>query len=435
MKSNIFIPKTINVGYQNRSDTYTKKLAYVIYYDEKGKLRKEASWQSWRDDKIDPQEFSNEPTSGFVLNKKVGDYDSGWNHRHAYVRIYDPRNFEFEITIENLLYILENTSAIKGKGLEGDFVYGWDGKDLVLIPTESPDYKSINEYNNILHNNKTVKAKDLIIGATYLTKDNHEMIYMGKYDYYSSGYKWFENGKYVTSKTSKNIPTTPGRYGERYVDYKHINNYRYGKYFWFATKQFDWGYENGERVDKNDFKWIFNQYQSISGKFIKCTDDKCTASYSELFELMENSSTYSPYDESKDTFCELSLNEFIRLGKWEYNNDRPDHYVSFKFISDITGKRETYLADPKRTENKYILQKYVKREEDRNSYGYSVGFVDDIDIFPTQTTPYKSYGYGSQRDIVSMIPVTLAEMFYKMKPLYIQRYLSNGKEYEKGYSL
>ena len=71
MKSNIFIPKTINVGYQNRSGTYTGKLAYVIYYDEKGKLRKEASWNSWRDKKIPNEEFDNVPTTGFVLNKKV----------------------------------------------------------------------------------------------------------------------------------------------------------------------------------------------------------------------------------------------------------------------------------------------------------------------------------------------------------------------------
>ena len=74
MKSNIFIPKTINVGYQNRSSTYTGKLAYVIYYDEKGKLRKEASWNSWRDEKIPNEEFDNVPTTGFVLNKKVVDY-------------------------------------------------------------------------------------------------------------------------------------------------------------------------------------------------------------------------------------------------------------------------------------------------------------------------------------------------------------------------
>ena len=176
MKSSIFIPKTINVGYQNRSGTYTGKLAYVIYYDEKGKLRKEASWNSWRDEKIPNEEFDNVPTTGFVLNKKVGDYSSGWDHRQAYCRVYDPRNFEFEITIENLLYILENVNSIKGKGLEGEFVYGWDGKDLVLMPVESPDYKQISEYNKIVHNNESIKAKDLIIGVTYLTKDNEEFI-------------------------------------------------------------------------------------------------------------------------------------------------------------------------------------------------------------------------------------------------------------------
>ena len=124
MNTTIFLPKTIKVGYQNRSDTYTGRLAYVIYYDQQNKLRKERSWEGWRDNKIEPQEFSNEPTSGFVLNKKVGGYDTGWNHRQTYTRVYDPRGFEFEITIPNLLYILENANSIKGKGLEGDFIYG-----------------------------------------------------------------------------------------------------------------------------------------------------------------------------------------------------------------------------------------------------------------------------------------------------------------------
>ena len=50
MNNNIYIPKRINVGYQNRKDTYTGKIAYVIYYDEKGKLRKETSWNNWRDE-------------------------------------------------------------------------------------------------------------------------------------------------------------------------------------------------------------------------------------------------------------------------------------------------------------------------------------------------------------------------------------------------
>ena len=173
----IYIPKKIKVGYQNRYDTYTKKLAYVIYYDEKNKLRKETSWNNWRDEKIEPDDFDNEPTRGFVLNKKVGDYSGDWgNHRQAYCRIYDPRGFEFEITINNLLYILENCDCLKGKGLDGEFVYGWDRKDLILIPVDSPDYKEIKTRTDKIQNGKKFKGKDLIIGATYLTKNNEQWI-------------------------------------------------------------------------------------------------------------------------------------------------------------------------------------------------------------------------------------------------------------------
>ena len=125
MNNTIFLPKVLKIGFQKRSDTYTGKLAYIIYYDQNNKLRKETSWISWRDGSIDPLEVANEPVSGFVLNKKVGDYKCDWNHRRAHIRVYDPRGFEIEISVENLLYILSNTSSIKGKGLEGDFVYGF----------------------------------------------------------------------------------------------------------------------------------------------------------------------------------------------------------------------------------------------------------------------------------------------------------------------
>ena len=107
------IPSKLKVGYQKRQDTYTGKLAYVIYFDEKGKLRKETSWAGWRDKHIAADEYSNEPTSGFVLNKKVGDYKSDWNHRMAHIRVYDPRGFEFEISVENLLYILQECTSTK----------------------------------------------------------------------------------------------------------------------------------------------------------------------------------------------------------------------------------------------------------------------------------------------------------------------------------
>ena len=135
--TNIYIPQKIHVGYQNREDTYTGKLAYVIYTDGSGKKRKEISFNNWRDKSIPVDDYDNEPTEGFVLNKKTGGVEESWSHyaRLSYVRVYDPRGFEFEISIPNLLWILQECNSTKGKGLEGEFVYGWNGKDLVLVPT------------------------------------------------------------------------------------------------------------------------------------------------------------------------------------------------------------------------------------------------------------------------------------------------------------
>lgn len=107
--SNIVIPPKINVGFQNRKDTYTGKLAYVIYFDDKGKLHKEPSWNGWRDEKIPNEIYENEPLEGFVLNKKAGGYKSGWDFRQTYARVYDPRGSAKEHSSKH--YLL----SIRGK--------------------------------------------------------------------------------------------------------------------------------------------------------------------------------------------------------------------------------------------------------------------------------------------------------------------------------
>lgn len=266
MTTNFFIPKKINVGFQNRSSTYTGKLAYIIYFDEKGKLRKEASWSSWRDEKIENIIYDNEPSAGFVLNKKVGGYDSGWNHRQTYVRVYDPRGFEFEITVPNLLYILENATSTKGKGLEGEFVYGWDGKDLVLIPVEAPDYKELVRLNEIRHSDKKIGARDLILGATYRTKQNEEWIYMGKF----KEYDYWDEEKVAKPK------------------------------FWFYDTNNKYG---------SGFKTI----ASVPQKIIETIVEEPAASYADLFDELEGEPRYSPVDESKTVFEPYSYEEFAGL--------------------------------------------------------------------------------------------------------------------------
>lgn len=175
------IPQTIRVGYQERRGTYTGKLAYVIYIDEKGRVRKETSWQSWRSKKIEPEDFKNEPTEGFVLNKKAGGEKYSWNTRQTYARVYDPRGFEFEISIPNLLFILQETSCTKGKGLEGKFVYAWDGTELVLLPVGCEEYKACSVYT--AHQSGRVTKNEMVEGRSYLMKDMTEVMYLGRHDY------------------------------------------------------------------------------------------------------------------------------------------------------------------------------------------------------------------------------------------------------------
>lgn len=176
----MFIPQKCLAGFNRREETYSKKLAYVIYWDEKGKLRKEGSWRSWIESKEGELEFDNVPRTGFVLNRKVGGYATGWNHRSTKVRVYDPLGFEMELSVENLLYILEHTSCIQGKGLEGEFMYAWSGTDLWLIPCNDPGVAKWREMADKMFNPQKINARSLNLGHTYLTKGGSRYIYLGK---------------------------------------------------------------------------------------------------------------------------------------------------------------------------------------------------------------------------------------------------------------
>ena len=191
-KQQLFIPDKICVGKQKREGTYSGLLAYVIYYDKKGVRRKEKSWESWRDKKIKPIDFDNTPMEGFVLNKGVGGQRQsyGWNARNEYIRVYDPRDFEFEISVSNLLFILRECDCSKGKGLEGKFCYAWDGTELVLLPEISEDYQNSKKYTDL--QGCSVKAKDLICGASYTTKKQEVLTYLGRFDYhYIPEYRYY----------------------------------------------------------------------------------------------------------------------------------------------------------------------------------------------------------------------------------------------------
>ena len=281
-KTNLFIPKIIKVGFQRRRDTYSGKLAYVIYIDEFGKIRKETSWNNWRYTKENPRrgvnkdednsdlesiEIPNEPTEGFVLNRNVGGHGgSSWNSRKAYCRVFDPRNngIEFEIDISDLMYILKTAGCLKGGELPGKFVYAWDGKDIVILPVNSPEYRDAMTYSESRFNRRNFKLADMIPGYTYKTAEFEDWVYLGRFDYFES--------------------------------YKYSDNF---------------GKKKGRRYFFMRDRTALESIVSLSKKIIAVSIPEVDVEYAEMMDRLESELSYCPHDESKDQYAKVDIIDIL----------------------------------------------------------------------------------------------------------------------------
>lgn len=402
MKSNIFIPTKIKVGFNKRDDTFTKKLGFVIYWKD-NEWKQEKSWEGWRekyadetkqleiieeynnsyyvtdprysktyprastfedvpqhfrrglsnDIGINPLEFENVPLEGYVLNKKVGGGNSsGWNHRNTYCRVYDPRGFEFEISIENLLYILDNTNSIVGKGLEGKFVLGWVDKKVVLIPEKSPEFEDMINFTN--NQSNKIGVKDLVNGLIYIKKDSSRMVYLGKFNEY-----------------------------ERYYNYKDKGK----KYFW---KDLDAKYGDGIQTTT-----------SLSG-FSHKESDELYFDYANVMDELEHKPIYSPYDESKFLYEKDEKGEYLKIGNNYFNC------------------ANKYSLNEKEENANQSLERRIKYYNNNQFRSY----------WTPQIEPQKITFYGNHSDVI--IPYDMNRWEYINNVLggfYSQiKYLKNGKK-------
>lgn len=210
IQTNLYIPKTITVGFKPLNDG---KLGYVIYTDDTGKLRKEPSWQAWRDMNIEPICVLNNPRSEFTLNKSV-QRNGHWGGGRQLVRVWDALDFEIELSIDNLIGLL-NHATINDRVIKQECVYAWQGTELVLLPTNSEAYQYALTHTDKQAN--SISAKNMKVGYTYkVKKDNSTVLYLG---YFS---------KYVKEVT------------ERYVNQQYIptiisQHKAPRKVHWFAT--------------------------------------------------------------------------------------------------------------------------------------------------------------------------------------------------------
>lgn len=299
----LFIPSKIKVGYQKRGDTYSKRLAYVIYYDSKGVLRKQTSWDGWRDKKIAADEFDNTPQEGIILNKGVercnwGHFSSG----RSYIRVYDPRGIEFEIQVTNLMYILMHVDCNK-RQFEGTFVYAWWGKDLILLPTNSEEYVNSVKYTEL--QGKKISAKDLVPGCFYKTKKEKDFMYVGRY-------MWYEWNAY--RETS--------RIGKRY----HIFTNDGGKSF-LTKNDTTFLAERTTESPVADFADVVERFQNNvhANKIVKWEVVPIEVDFTEYGDLCLKNPTYFKLNGNQIDIYSISINKRYDSTEYKYK------FVGYEF--------------------------------------------------------------------------------------------------------
>ncbi len=211
-----FIPERLKVGFNSRQDTFGNRLGYVIYFDEKGKLRKNVSWDSWRDQNIEPLELDNEPTTGFVVNRGITRKSYEWRSVAHKVRIHDPRGFEVEVDHNNMVALNIHCLIDKGE-IKSPLVYMWVGKELWLLPVESDLYEQAKEVTR----KQSVKVKKgaLIVGGMYsIKKTDSVCTYLGEFIHTTEDKGYFDavTGKSIGYARAKKIL----EYRRDYEDYK-----------------------------------------------------------------------------------------------------------------------------------------------------------------------------------------------------------------------
>lgn len=188
------------VGITYRTDTYTRKLGFInplvseATDSKPAKYRLEKNYEKWRDSNIPEEFYDNEPLSGFVLNYQVGGKSYGWEGREPKFRVLDPRGFEIEITLPNLVELTEFGMG-KGKVFEGELIYIYSDGHLALINTEDSRYKELYEKDQ---SHIKYDGENFVVGGIYQTTEVGSntgfYLYLGE----------FYDFKHVKSK-SKNI--------------------------------------------------------------------------------------------------------------------------------------------------------------------------------------------------------------------------------------
>lgn len=166
--SKIKIPTQVYVGFQGRRSEDEVPLGFMTPYDTtQAGLKRQATVDSWADcgdeKTFNSVVLDNVPMIGFKLGRAIR-RQREWGGNSTYVRIEDPRGFELEITIENMVMMMSHNIIEDGEIMQ-ECVWGREGTKNILLPINSEPYMDSLDTTRRLASKlslKDVKAGDKI---------------------------------------------------------------------------------------------------------------------------------------------------------------------------------------------------------------------------------------------------------------------------------
>lgn len=189
-----------------------QKYSFIVYKEGKN-IKKEYSWNKWRQKEIEPLDILNVPTSGFILEKQYQRSRDWFGSGRSVWQVKHPQGFIFEITSNNLDAIISNCDIVKGE-IMCECVFAWAGMNMSLLPIWSEEYQKSVQDTLIKTLSKSVKIGNVEVGNKVLLANNQEVVYLGRflyslqtvaesYDYYRKNGTYNERFELVKFKNFK----------------------------------------------------------------------------------------------------------------------------------------------------------------------------------------------------------------------------------------
>lgn len=197
MKENLGIKifEKLYVGFHRTAGERMPVGRMVNYIDNKTNQRLRDKIDDWSNYgtgskvKLNSIIIDNTPMTGFRISRSQ--INAGWYQTPDYIRVEDPRGFEVDITIPNMIMLTNNNILDNGEIMH-ECIWGRDGAINVLLPSNSAPYQEA--IKNTDRQTTHVHVKKLKLGDHVVLKNGMKGRYMGKLTAISEVYHTNKSG-------------------------------------------------------------------------------------------------------------------------------------------------------------------------------------------------------------------------------------------------